>query len=234
MLHNLYVCTPQPGGGVAFDVELMQFTPLLLRRGLVLSLENTLPKCSRVSCLYPGIQCQCTWLRADFGVTWTLAGHSERRLVFGESNEVCAAKAHAALANGMTVVFCVGEELAQREDGSTMTVVGAQLAALLSGLPDGSWDRIIVAYEPVWAIGTGKTASPQQAQDTHADIRAWLSTHASADIAAAVRIAYGGSVKPSNCNELIAQPDVDGFLVGGASLKPDFVDIIQSAALKGQ
>lgn len=180
------------------------------------------------------VLCQASTLFLDFGITWTLVGHSERRLVFGESNEVCAAKAHAALEAGMTVVFCVGEELAQREDGSTMEVVGAQLAALLQGLPAGSWERLLIAYEPVWAIGTGKTASPQQAQDTHADIRAWLGTNAGTEVASGTRIAYGGSVKPANCNELMAQPDVDGFLVGGASLKADFVQIIESAALKGQ
>ena len=173
-------------------------------------------------------------LFSDFGITWTLVGHSERRLVFGESNEVCAAKAHAALETGMTVVFCVGEELAQREDGSTMQVVGEQLAALLQGLPGDAWQRIVIAYEPVWAIGTGKTASPQQAQDTHAEIRAWLTAHAGEAVASGTRIAYGGSVKPANCQELITQPDVDGFLVGGASLKADFVKIIESAALKGQ
>jgi len=154
--------------------------------------------------------------------------------VFGESNQVCAAKAHTALSLGMTVVFCVGEELAQREDGSTMEVVGEQLAALVKDMPADAWGRVVIAYEPVWAIGTGKTASPQQAQDTHAAVRAWLGANAGEAVAASTRIAYGGSVKPANCTELMAQVDVDGFLVGGASLKADFVQIIQSASVKAQ
>ncbi|KAJ7312905.1 hypothetical protein DFH08DRAFT_973119 [Mycena albidolilacea] len=140
-------------------------------------------------------------------------GHSERRTLFHETSEIVAQKTKAALAASLSVILCIGETLEEHETGKTTKVVS---------------DKIVIAYEPVWAIGTGKVATSQQAQDTHADIRAFLSSAVSPAVAEATRIIYGGSVNKGNCKELSVQPDVDGFLVGGASLKPEFVDIINS------
>jgi len=164
----------------------------------------------------------------DFGVTWTILGHSERRSVFGESNEVVAAKVDMALKAGLRVIACVGESLQERKDNKTMDVVIEQLKHIAGACKD-AWDRVVIAYEPVWAIGTGLNASPAQAQEVHAAIRAWLKVNTSADVAASTRIIYGGSVKPSNCDDLMGQADVDGFLVGGASLVgADFVRIFNA------
>lgn len=168
---------------------------------------------------------------ADLGVRWTLVGHSERRIGFGfpgESSEVCAAKTKRALDAGVSVIFCIGESLAERESGKTLEVCAAQLKPLIDlKLDSALWTKkIVIAYEPVWAIGTGKVATPQQAEQTHLEIR----QHLNASIGAAskdVRIIYGGSVKGSNCKELIGGPNIDGFLVGGASLLPEFQDIIK-------
>lgn len=165
----------------------------------------------------------------DFGIDWTLAGHSERRTLFGETNELVAKKTKAALDAKLNVIFCCGESLEDREADRTMAVVEAQLVALKAEVAPEDWANIVIAYEPVWAIGTGKVASPQQAQDVHCDIRKWLAATVSAEVAAATRIIYGGSVKGSNCGELITNADIDGFLVGGASLKEDFLNIIKCA-----
>ncbi len=168
----------------------------------------------------------------DLGVPLVLLGHSERRNVFGESSALVGEKAKAALAAGLRVVFCCGELLAERQAGATLAVVQAQLQPLLA-LDDADWARLVIAYEPVWAIGTGVTATPQQAQDTQRDIRAWIAASKSAEIAARVRIQYGGSVNAKNADELAAQPDIDGFLVGGASLiAQDFLAIVKSGAVK--
>jgi len=132
-----------------------------------------------------------------------------------------------ALSTGESVIFCIGETLAEREAGKTNDVVFGQMEFLLAKKPD--WSRIVLAYEPVWAIGTGRTATPQQAEEVHAALRAWLAQKGLADVAASVRIIYGGSVTSGNCKELGTQPNVDVFLVGGASLKvPDFVQIINA------
>merc|ERR1719436_1172396 len=157
-------------------------------------------------------------------IPWTLIGHSERRTKYGESDEMTAAKVEQCQAAGIKVIFCIGELLEEREGGKTDEVNKRQLAAVLPKIRN--WDDIVIAYEPVWAIGTGKVATPEQAQETHAAIRAHLREAVSADVAEKVRIQYGGSVTPDNCAELIAKPDIDGFLVGGASLKPTFMDII--------
>lgn len=164
----------------------------------------------------------------DSGVSWTLVGHSERRNIMGESPKLCGDKTARALESGMSVVFCAGEHLEDREAGRTMDVLVQQLEPLVAaaGAVADAWKRVVIAYEPVWAIGTGKTATPAQAQETHAQLRAWLASTVSPEVAASVRIIYGGSVKGANCAELIALPDIDGFLVGGASLKPEFKDII--------
>jgi triosephosphate isomerase len=157
-----------------------------------------------------------------------LVGHSERRQYHGETDEVVANKAKAALANGITPVVCIGETLAEREAGQTESVVKRQLAAVIHA--NGHCiSEIVVAYEPVWAIGTGKTASPEQAQAVHAVLRAQLK--AATDKADRIKILYGGSMNAANAKELLAQPDIDGGLIGGAALKaPDFLTIIRAAA----
>ncbi|TMW57589.1 hypothetical protein Poli38472_003514 [Pythium oligandrum] len=159
----------------------------------------------------------------DLGAEYTLVGHSERREK-GESNEVVAKKAAYALEKGLAVIACIGETKAQRESGETVAVVTEQLNAYAKHIKD--WSNVVIAYEPVWAIGTGLTASPDQAQDVHASIREWLGSKVSADAAEKTRVIYGGSVTAANASELSQKKDIDGFLVGGASLKPDFLHII--------
>lgn len=167
----------------------------------------------------------------DFGVCWTLVGHSERRVGFGspgESNELVGRKVASGVKAGMYVIACIGEHLAERESGTTMLVCAQQLEAISSNISKADWKRVVIAYEPVWAIGTGKVATPEQAEETHLQIRQWIAQNVSADVAREVRIIYGGSVKASNARALISCPNIDGFLVGGASLLPEFVDIIKS------
>ncbi|XP_058099248.1 triosephosphate isomerase, cytosolic-like [Magnolia sinica] len=166
----------------------------------------------------------------NLGIPWVILGHSERRLLLGETNELVADKVAYALSQGLKVIACVGETLEQRESGSTMEVVAAQTKAIAAQV--SNWANVVLAYEPVWAIGTGKVATPAQAQEVHAELRQWLKENVGAEVAATTRIIYGGSVNGANCKDLAAQPDVDGFLVGGASLKAEFVDIIKSALVK--
>lgn len=160
----------------------------------------------------------------DLGLNWVILGHSERRHIFGESDELVAEKVVHALAEGLSVIFCCGEKLDEREAGQTKDVNYRQIQALIAKKVD--WSKIVIAYEPVWAIGTGKTATPEQAQEVHAWIREYLNEKASPEVAENTRILYGGSVTAENAAELGKKPDVDGFLVGGASLKPDFIKII--------
>jgi len=164
----------------------------------------------------------------DVGATWVLTGHSERRHVMGESDEFVSAKTKFALDCGLSVVPCIGEKLEEREAGQTMDVCARQMKAIAAKVTD--WSKVVIAYEPVWAIGTGKTATPDQAQEVHQQLRAWLSSNVSDAVAQSTRIVYGGSVKGSNAKELAAKPDIDGFLVGGASLKPEFIEIINAAS----
>lgn len=165
----------------------------------------------------------------DFGCRYVLLGHSERRAIYGESDAVVAAKFAAAQEVGLVPVLCVGETLAEREAGLTVAVVGRQLAAVLQSVGVQALRRSVLAYEPVWAIGTGKTASPEQAQEVHAAIRAQVAA-ADAEVAAGLQLLYGGSVKPQNASELFAQVDIDGGLIGGASLVlDDFLAICQAA-----
>ncbi|KAG7313335.1 hypothetical protein JYU34_000446 [Plutella xylostella] len=163
----------------------------------------------------------------DVGSEWVILGHSERRTIFKETDELVAEKVAHALATGLKVIACIGETLEEREAGKTEEVVFRQTLPLIAAIGD-NWDRVVLAYEPVWAIGTGKTASPAQAQEVHAALRNWLVSNASPAVAEAVRIQYGGSVTAANAKELAACPDIDGFLVGGASLKPEFVDIVNA------
>ncbi len=164
----------------------------------------------------------------DFGVRYVIVGHSERRQYHGETDAVVAAKAQRALAHGVTPIVCVGETLAEREAGKTEEVVKRQLAAVIH-LNGHCISEIVVAYEPVWAIGTGKTASPEQAQTVHAVLGAHL--QAATTRVDRIKILYGGSMNAANAASLLAQPDIDGGLIGGASLKaPDFLTIIAAAA----
>ncbi len=157
----------------------------------------------------------------DAGCSFVIIGHSERRQFFGETNETVNRKIKAALAAGLEVIMCCGEMLEERERGVTNKVVKDHIVNGLAGLTVEQMKKVTVAYEPVWAIGTGKTATPAQAQEVHAFIRGLLKEIFGEATAQSVRIQYGGSVKPDNVKELMAQPDVDGGLVGGASLKPD-------------
>jgi len=162
----------------------------------------------------------------DSAITWTLVGHSERRVICREEDDFVARKTEAALDGGLGVIVCIGESLEEREAGTTTKIVTRQLAAIAHRIKD--WSNIVIAYEPIWAIGTGKVATTEQAQEVHAAIRKWLADTVSAEASADTRIIYGGSVSEKNCRELATQEDVDGFLVGGASLKPAFVDIINA------
>ncbi|WP_208588054.1 triose-phosphate isomerase [Gracilibacillus suaedae] len=166
---------------------------------------------------------------ADIGVTYVVLGHSERREMFAETDETVNKKAHAAFAHNLVPIVCVGETLEQREANQTMTVVEEQVKAALAGLSEGQVKETIIAYEPIWAIGTGKTATSEQANEVCTHIRKVVADAVSAAAADAVRIQYGGSVKPANVNELLAQSDIDGALVGGASLEADsFLQLVEA------
>ncbi|KAL4802151.1 Triosephosphate isomerase [Aspergillus unguis] len=164
----------------------------------------------------------------DAKINWTILGHSERRVILKESDEFIARKTKAAIDGGLSVIFCIGETLEEREGNKTIDVVTRQLNAAAKELSKDQWSKVVVAYEPVWAIGTGKVATTEQAQEVHAAIRKWLKDAISAEAADNTRIIYGGSVSEKNCKELAKENDVDGFLVGGASLKPAFVDIVNA------
>ena len=190
------------------------------------------PICQRLSDSNVGVAAQnCHWAEQgaftgelappalkDVGCRYVIIGHSERRQMFGETDEGVAKKARSLHDHGLTPILCVGETLEQREAGRTMAVVLQQVTAGLAELTHDEISATVLAYEPVWAIGTGRTASPEQAQEVHATIRERVASVSSAAVAEKVRIQYGGSVKPANIKELMAKPDIDGALVGGASL----------------
>jgi triosephosphate isomerase len=164
---------------------------------------------------------------ADFGVKWTILGHSERRQLYHTTDEVVAKQVSLAEKHGLKIIACIGETLEERKADKTVEVVTRQMKAIGDVVKD--WSNIVVAYEPVWAIGTGLTATPQQAQETHASIRAFLAKTYGQAVATSTRIIYGGSVKGNNADSLISEKDIDGFLVGGASLVADeFVQIFTS------
>lgn len=216
------------------DVEVLLLPPATYLNGLKALLEGTAIGVGAQN-LHPESKGAFTGEVAaemirDLGVLWTLVGHSERRQMFGESDDLVARKYQAALRAGLRPVLCVGETLAEREAGNAESVVERQLGAVISAVGQAGLDAGVLAYEPVWAIGTGRTATPSQAQEMHAAIRARL-----ADVSPAtadeVRILYGGSVKPDNAAELFAQPDIDGALVGGASLDAlSFAAIVAAAS----
>ncbi|MCB1207178.1 MAG: triose-phosphate isomerase [Verrucomicrobiae bacterium] len=165
----------------------------------------------------------------EVGCRYVILGHSERRSLYGEDDVVINRKVHAALTAGIVPILCIGESLEERDGGQLEFVLSQQLEGSLAGIDAAQMAGIIIAYEPVWAIGTGRTATPEQAQETQAYVRSVLDRLFGAETAAVVRIQYGGSVKPGNAGELISQPDIDGFLVGGASLDAaSFADIVKA------
>jgi len=173
----------------------------------------------------------CAAQLKDIGVSWVILGHSERREGFGmagEDSELVAKKTKRALNNGLKVMLCIGEKKEEREAGTTMDVCASQLKPCAEILSKEDWANVAIAYEPVWAIGTGLTATPEMAQETHANIRQWMSDNVGADVAAAIRIQYGGSMKGANAEGLLTQPDIDGGLIGGASLTLDLFKCINS------
>ncbi|MBN2427030.1 MAG: triose-phosphate isomerase [Deltaproteobacteria bacterium] len=166
-------------------------------------------------------------LLKDIGCLFVILGHSERRQLFGEDGAFINRKVHAVIKEGLVAILCIGETLAQREAGTTFDILATQLREGLQKISAEDMKQVVIAYEPVWAIGTGKTATPEQAEEVHAFIRSLLASTFDAGVAQSTRILYGGSVKPDNVDNLMAQPDLDGALVGGASLKSaDFLRII--------
>ena len=172
-----------------------------------------------------------TGMIVDAGCKYVITGHSERRQYFGETDETVNLRTRAAIAAGLTVMMCIGETLEEREAGKLVEVIERQMNVGLKDVTAADCAKLVIAYEPVWAIGTGKTATPDQAQEVHALIRATLAKLVGAETAETVRIQYGGSMKPGNAAELLAKPDIDGGLIGGAALKAaDFAGIIAAAA----
>lgn len=199
----------------------LEFTKNILPANVVVSAQNCykVPKGAFTGEISPA-------MLKDLGVNWVILGHSERRNVFGEDDQLIAEKVAHALEEGLSVIACIGEKLEEREGGKTEEVVYRQTQAIADKIKD--WSKVVIAYEPVWAIGTGKTATPQQAQEVHEKLRAWLKSKISEKVANEMRIIYGGSVTAGNCKELAKAGDIDGFLVGGASLKPEFVEIVNA------
>ncbi|CUV04250.1 unnamed protein product [Cryptosporidium hominis] len=168
----------------------------------------------------------CEMLK-DMDIDCSLVGHSERRQYYSETDQIVNNKVKKGLENGLKIVLCIGESLSERETGKTNDVIQKQLTEALKDVSDLS--NLVIAYEPIWAIGTGVVATPEQAQEAHAFIREYVTKMYNSQVSSNLRIIYGGSVTPDNCNELIKCADIDGFLVGGASLKPTFAKIIESA-----
>ena len=168
----------------------------------------------------------------DVGCRYVIIGHSERRQHFGETDQTVERKAKAALESGLTPIVCIGETLAQRDANQTFDVLAKQLDGAFGRWAAADAQRVVIAYEPVWAIGTGRNATPEQAQEAHAFIRAWIAKRCGSETAQALRIQYGGSVNATNAASLLQQPDVDGALVGGASLKEDAFSAIVKAAVE--
>lgn len=164
----------------------------------------------------------------DLGVRWIIAGHSERRRIFGETNEVTAMKVKRICAVGLHPIICIGELSEDRTQGKSTSVILCQLQALKDAISD--WQSVVLCYEPAWAVGTGVSASPAEAQEMHAFIRHWVRDNAGMEAASHIPVIYGGSVSEFNCKELILQPDIDGFMVGGASIQPQFRNILETTS----
>lgn len=173
----------------------------------------------------------CTCMLNELGVQYVILGHSERRSIYGETDAIINAKNKKALAASLKPIFCIGETLEQREGGQLESVLSTQITEGLAGISEAELANVVIAYEPVWAIGTGVTATAEQAQDTHKFVRSVIASLYSQQAADAIRIQYGGSVKPANAAELLGQPDIDGALVGGAALEADsFFGILENSA----
>lgn len=221
-----------PGGDTRIDVLVAPPFPYLLPVKQAVAGSNVTVGAQNAYFEQPGAFTGETSVEmiADCGCKAVILGHSERRHVLGETDAVVNKKVKAVLAKGLDVILCVGELLADRDGGNTEAVLDEQMKGGLAGISEEQMAKIVIAYEPVWAIGTGRTATPEQAESAHAHLRNWIKTHYTAGVADTTRILYGGSVKPDNAAELMGQPDVDGALVGGASLKPEqFLPIIQAA-----
>jgi len=201
----------------------LDFVAANLRNGFLVSAQN----CSRTpQGAFTG-EISADQLK-DFGINWVILGHSERRQYYHESDQLVAEKTQIALKSGLNVIACIGETQEERKAEETFNVCFRQLSAIAQKVAD--WSRVVIAYEPVWAIGTGLTATPEQAQEVHEKLRGWLESNVSANVAASIRIIYGGSVKADNCDALLSKVDIDGFLVGGASLKAtDFGRILNAS-----
>jgi triosephosphate isomerase len=214
---QVVVCPPFPSLGVAGEA--------LAGSAVELGAQNS---SNEVSGAFTGEV--SAGMLADVGCQWVILGHSERRTIFGETDELIARKVDKALAAGLGVLLCVGELLAERQSNQTEAVLDRQMAGSLAGIDASRLNKVVIAYEPVWAIGTGLTASTEQAQSAHKHLREWLAARYNRSVADATRILYGGSVKPQNARALMEQPDVDGALVGGACLKlDDFLPIVEAA-----
>ena len=212
---ELAVCPPA--------VYLMKLGEMLAQSGIALGAQNV---CDRQSGAFTG-EISASMLK-ECGCEYAIVGHSERRTLYGESDALVAARFEMAQQGGLTPILCVGETLDERNDGVTETVVARQIDAVIEASGIDAFARAVIAYEPVWAIGTGQVATPEQAQAVHAFIRARLE-QLNAEIAAQLRILYGGSMNPANAAELLSQADIDGGLIGGASLKADdFLAIAQA------
>lgn len=224
------------GGPIPANVEVAVGAPFI-HIGLALdTIREDIDVCAQNCALSPKCGAYtgetCASQLVDMGVTWVIIGHSERREGFGmagEDSELVAKKVKTAVDAGLKVMFAIGEKKEERESGVTMEVCASQLKPAADLLSEEDWEKVAIAYEPVWAIGTGLTATPEMAQETHASIREWMSDNVSPAVAKAIRIQYGGSMKGANAKELLAQPDIDGGLIGGASLKPDFWNVINAA-----
>lgn len=225
LIKTLNEATLDPQTEVVIAPPALYLIPLLetLRKDIKISAQNSYTKTAGA---FTGEISPAQLV--DAGIPYVLLGHSERRSIFGETSALVATKTRVALDAGLSVILCVGETLEEREGGKTQQVVEEQLKAVIDVTKAQDWSKIVIAYEPVWAIGTGKVATSAQAQETHKGTREYLAKAVSPAVAESTRIIYGGSVSAANCKELSTQPDVDGFLVGGASLKPEFVDIVNS------
>ena len=228
LVNGIQYVLPFPG-----EVEVIVAPPFLCLQGVAKHLKESYIGVAAQNLFFEDQgaftgECSGKQIR-DAGADYVIVGHSERRQYFNETDEIVNKKIKAAFRNELVPIVCVGETLAERERGEVAAVIGQQLAVGLSDLTAAEVARLIIAYEPVWAIGTGKTAAPAQVEDMHRLIRFSIATKFSGQAGEAVRILYGGSVKPSNSKELLALPNVDGALVGGASLKaPDFIEIIKN------
>lgn len=221
-----------PGGDLGVDVAVCPPFPYLLPVGSAIAGSAMALGAQNVYHEKPGAFTGevAVEMLLDAGCRWVIIGHSERRQFLGELNELISHKVAAAVQKGLNVILCVGELLLQRQAGQTEAVLDSQMNGSLAGIDAAAMERVVIAYEPVWAIGTGVTATTEQAELAQSHLRNWLRTRYNSGIADATRILYGGSVKPDNAASLLAQPNVDGALVGGASLKVnDFLPIIRAA-----